>query len=118
MLRCAVEDPPWNTGMARGDAARYLEGGDEDRLNQIVSAVLTELLEDGLVYFYRAKNLNDPWDHPRTEADAMPREEVVAELAKGTIVDEAAGITGRGDLLWFEATERGKELYRRGSGTT
>jgi hypothetical protein len=113
MLGASALDPPWSTGMARLDAVGYLEGFTSEQLDEAVLATLAELLDEGFIFFFREAGLGGQiFDHPVDEADGMPREEVVAELAKGSNVIDEYRISLNGEGLYFEATKKGIERYR------
>jgi len=135
MLHVAVGDPPWNTGMAWADAVHAFPDRPEEEVDDIVSGALLALLDEGYIWFFRATGFDDEF-RPRSEDEALGREEVAAVLAGGRRSDRDATSTtsavslssdghpregtargsasvGLGDLLSFCATERGEQRHAR-----
>jgi len=57
MLRVAVGDLPWNTGMATADAIDAFPNLTRPQVDQVVRVALMELLDAGFIFFFRATSL-------------------------------------------------------------
>lgn len=104
MLRVAVGDPPWNTGMAWADAIDGLPGRTSAEIDRIAQEALLELLQAGYIFFFRAKSFDDEFA-PRTEADALDYAEVLATFEQGDV--RQPGFIG----LSFCATDAGRDYF-------
>ncbi len=104
MLRVAVGDPPWNTGMAWSDAIDGLPGRTDAEIDQIVRESLLDLYESGYIFFFQAKSFDDEFA-PRTEADALDNAEVLAAFEEGHL--QHPGFIG----LSFYATDAGRDHF-------
>jgi hypothetical protein len=98
MLRVATGDPPWYTGMAWGDAVDGLPGRSPDEVAQIVQESLLDLVDRGLIYFYRSTNFHEDFAE-HDESEALDRKEVAEILTEG------------GESLCFRATEAGAAFF-------
>jgi hypothetical protein len=113
MLGAAAFDPPWSTTMAWSDGVHDLPGRSAEEINRIVRDALLELLDDGLIFFFRAKDFNDEFAQ-RDERDGLPRDDVLAALEQGFRRERGGALSG--EWLSFRATKRGSdeaELRRR-----
>jgi hypothetical protein len=108
MLGVAVGDPPWDTALAWGDAQMDLPGRSRQELDKIVLRALVDLLDRGLIFFYRSGSFDDDC-RAIDETEALPRSVVVAALAKGSVVHADGAISV--ERLCFRATERGRTYY-------
>ena len=104
MLRVAVGDGPWNTGMAWADAIDGMPGRTQAEIDRIVRESLLDLHESGYIFFFRAKNLDDEFA-PRTESDALSKAKVLAAFEQGDL--RQPGFIG----LSFCATDAGRDYF-------
>jgi hypothetical protein len=104
MLRVAVGDPPWNTGMAWSDAISGLPWRTQSEIDRIVPQALLDLYESGYIFFFRAKSFDDEFA-PRTEADGLNEADVLTALQQCDLREP--GFIG----LSFCATETGRDHF-------
>ncbi len=108
-LKCAVLEPPWETSLAWADAHEDLPQSSAGDLDRLVAAVLMELFDDGLVYFYEADDFGQTYSRHVPEDEGLPREKVVGVLSLGSSV----GHDGRIKAPWLlmRATSKGRDYY-------
>ena len=106
MLRLAAFDPPWSTTLAWSDGVHDFPDRSPEEVNRIVRDALLELLDDGLIFFYRAEDFNDEFA-PRDEREGLPRDEVLAALDQGFQRERDGALSG--EWLSFRATTRGSD---------
>jgi hypothetical protein len=90
--------------MAWGDAIDGLPGRPQTEIDRIVRESLLDLHESGYIFFFRAKNFADEFA-PRTEADALDKETVLAAFEQGDV--RQPGFIG----LSFSATDAGCDHF-------
>jgi hypothetical protein len=120
MLNVAVRDPPWNTSLAWVDAFDAFQERSPDEVDRIARKALIELLDAGYIWFFRRSSFDDEFA-VRSEAEALPREEVLGVLAEGRLPAGATATpstaSARGSKVWlrdvlsFRATQAGHRHF-------
>ncbi len=88
-------------GLAYFVAKKFYPEKRSGEIDEVVKQALLELLDDGLIFFYRADR-HRGYGVKRDEVEPLGRAEIVEPLELGSWVDPPDGI------LFFKDTERGE----------
>lgn len=105
VLKCVIEDRPWDTTLVWGDAQHDFPELGERELDELVVGVLGGLLNDGLIYAHAAMDFGESYSREVAESEALPVEQVLA------ILSDEEGAKIHASVLVLHATDKGRRYY-------